>query len=205
MFIANSITPKIIYLEFNRQVEMAETMLRFQEHYESPIYSGVFFTVSEFKDWYKDEYGDFTYFTDWSGFNFPSKILKPFYDGKFDPLSEKEVSLLNFFKPRRDDFYIISSAGGEGVFEHEMCHALFSTEPDYREKVLNTMGPYDLDDARSYLKKSYHPSVIDDELNAYICADWEFILEETGIDIPKELHLELRKIKGEHEPQGRGD
>jgi hypothetical protein len=94
MNIKHKILPYNIHLlVFDNQYDLASTFLRFQEHYESPEFAGKVFTLDEYKNWYinhsprasKD--GVFTYYEDWNGFNIPSKILKPFYGGKFSPLS----------------------------------------------------------------------------------------------------------------------
>ena len=94
------LTPHIHLLSFDTQHDLTSTFLRFQEHYESPRFKGEVFTLDEFQDWYIKnspngiETGKFTYHTDWNGFNIPSHILKPFYEGKFDPLSFDEQAIL---------------------------------------------------------------------------------------------------------------
>ena len=52
--------------------------MRFQEHYESPEFTGTVFTVGAFRKWYAETYGAFTYASDWSGFNIPGTVLEPF-------------------------------------------------------------------------------------------------------------------------------
>jgi hypothetical protein len=87
---------RIHLLTFDNQIDLTSTFLRFQEHYESPFFKGKYFTLDEFKEWYiktspnGKKSGKFTYYTDWGGFNIPSYILKPFYNGAFNPLSENE-------------------------------------------------------------------------------------------------------------------
>ena len=75
--------------------QLASTFLRFQEHYGSPRFRGRRFTLEEYMDWYAAEYGGFTYFDDWEGFNIPSWVLSPFRNGEFDPLLRKEKKLLD--------------------------------------------------------------------------------------------------------------
>jgi hypothetical protein len=62
-------------------------------------------------DWYAERYGNFTYYQDWAGFNVPSTALQPFYEGRFDPLSEKEKALLRLFNGLRERFYVIRRRG----------------------------------------------------------------------------------------------
>jgi len=105
------VSDKLYFLHFQNQREMAETFLRFQEFYESPKFKGKIFTLENYKDWYRKIKGKFSYYSDWDGFNLPSKILKPFYDGKFNPLSDKEKQLLSIFKKMKGNYYIVAVAG----------------------------------------------------------------------------------------------
>jgi len=87
----------IFLLRFDTQYELASTFLRIQEHYESSRFRKRVFSLEDYMDWYAAEYGAFTYFEDWSGFNVPSTALAPFYRGEFDPLLKKEARLLALF------------------------------------------------------------------------------------------------------------
>lgn len=92
--VKSRIAKDIYLLRFKTQYELAATFLRVQEHYESPRFHGRIFSLEQFMDWYAKRYGNFTYYEDWAGFNVPSTALQPFYEGKFDPLSEKEKEFL---------------------------------------------------------------------------------------------------------------
>ena len=63
----------IILIVFESQLELTKTMLRPQEFYESPEFKGKAFLLKDFKEWYKTTtpHKDFTYFSDWAGFNIP--------------------------------------------------------------------------------------------------------------------------------------
>jgi len=99
-----TLTDRIHLLIFPTQRDVTLTLLRFQEHYESPKFRGKIFSLEEFKRWYVAnspngiKTGEFTYYTDWNGFNIPSYVLQPFRDGKFNPLSEQERKFLDIFK-----------------------------------------------------------------------------------------------------------
>jgi hypothetical protein len=137
---------RIHLLVFDKQRDLASTFLRFQEHYESPEFAGKIFSLDEYKQWYVEqssrssEDGVFTYYEDWSGFNIPSRILRPFYEGRFDPLSESEQRILDIFKDEKGIFYIIGLSKDNKKFqislEHEVAHGLFFIDSEYREKVL---------------------------------------------------------------------
>lgn len=186
-----------VWISADSQAELGCTFMRFQEHYESPNpdFKGKIFTVGQLKEWYSVTYGADTYHHDWSGFNFPSKVLVPFKQGLFDPLTEEEKSLLEFFRYRNDDFYIIG-AQDRLVLRHELSHALYSDNIKYSSSVDKLCTKYSkaLLKSRNYIKnKGYHDDVLNDELQAYITDnDDDFIKNNTPktiIDQFNELYL----------------
>jgi len=193
-----SLTDKIHLLSFETQQELASTFLRFQEYYESPYFKDKIFTLEEFTDWYVKnspkgiETGEFTYHSDWNGFNIPSRILKPFYEGRFDVLSDSEKALLDLFQNESEDFYIIGVHGQmenpDALLEHEIAHGLFATNPEYKEQVLVALAQYDIESIKKELrsKGGYHEDVLDDEVHAYS------LDEENKMGIPEELSQRIR-------------
>jgi hypothetical protein len=172
--IAKSRIAKGIYLlRFKTQYELAATFLRVQEHYESPRFHGRIFSLEQFMDWYAKRYGNFAYYEDWAGFNVPSTALQPFYEGKFDPLSEKEKKFLRLFKGLRERFYVIGiyDSGAKDSMTHELAHALFYVDDRYRKAVRKAMRGYDTTKlARQIADAGYARHVIPDEIQAYIIA-----------------------------------
>jgi hypothetical protein len=163
----------IYLLRFKTQYEITSTFLRVQEHYESPKFHGRVFTLEQYMDWYASKKGNFTYYQDWSGFNVPSTAFQPFYEGKFDPLSEKEKQLLRLFKGLRERFYVIGvyDAGAKHSLTHELAHALYFIDDEYREAVREAMRGHDtLVLAKKVAKAGYARHVIPDEIQAYIIA-----------------------------------
>jgi hypothetical protein len=146
-------------------------MMRFQEHYESPKFRGKVFTREEFEDWYAATRGTFTYYADWGGFNFPSRVLGPFKGGAFDPLTEKEQALLELVrKHAKGDSYVIGCIKGDAqTLAHECVHGLFAIFPKYRKDVLAAIARHPTELLRKKLgRMGYHPDVFDDEINAYL-------------------------------------
>lgn len=172
--IAKSKVGKGIYLlRFKTQYQLTATFLRVQEHYELPRFHGRIFSLEQYMDWYAERYGNFTYYQDWSGFNVPSTAFQPFYEGKFDPLSEKEKQLLGLFKDLRERFYVIGvyDSGAKDSLTHELAHALFFIDDGYREAVHEAMRGYDTSAlARQIAEAGYAKHVIPDEIQAYIVA-----------------------------------
>lgn len=196
------VAPKVHLLTFENQQDVTSTFLRFQEHYESPKFAGMVFTLDEYKEWYVKnspngiKTGEFTYHTDWSGFNIPGTILQPFYEGKFHPLSEAEQTILEMFKDEENPFYIIGvhkeSKSFEKLLQHEIAHGLYFTNPEYKKEALEIISRYDTSEIRKELLASggYGENVLDDEVHAYSISGGESL----GGNIPEELCREMTEL-----------
>ncbi len=196
------VADKVHLLTFQTQLEVTSTFLRFQEHYESPKFAGMVFSLDEYKEWYVKnspngiKTGEFTYYADWSGFNIPGEILKPFYEGKFHPLSEAEQIILDMFKDEENPFYIIGvhkeSKSFEKLLQHETAHGLYFTNLEYKQKVLEIISRYDTTEVREKLLESggYGENVLDDEVHAYSISGGKSL----GANIPEELSKEMNEL-----------
>lgn len=166
---------KIYLLIFKTQTELSTAFMRIQEHYDSSKFKGRIFTYEEFREWYiKTNKGKFSYNHDWSGFNVPSKALKSFYAGKFNPISDREKQILNLFRKKRGNFYIIAifEKYKPFVVKHELAHALFYLDKDYKREVLNIVRKYNLPKIRKKLLSfgDYNNKILNDEVQAYSVA-----------------------------------
>lgn len=191
---------KIYFVLFKTQYRLAATLMRFQEYYDSSKFKGKIFSAEEFMDWYAEENGKFTYFDDWTGFNLPSKALRPFYDGWFDPLTYKEKALLNLFKSLRGKFYVIGtiekSKNFAELLRHEFVHGLFYTVPRYRRDVRDCLLSRDISDfikSLADMKTGYHHAVFLDEINAYALTTPDGLAGVADKRV-KELKAVLREI-----------
>lgn len=161
-----------VWVWADSQEELAITFMRFQEHYESPNpdFKGKIFTQGQLKRWYSETYGSNDYHQQWIGFNFPSQVLHPFKHGLFDPLTTEEQRLLDLFRYRLDDFYIIG-AQNNSVLRHELAHALYCSNTKYRKEIDTIIknNTKKLKKTISYiLNKGYSTEVLNDEIQAYI-------------------------------------
>lgn len=173
-------TPPIYLIESSNRRDLAETFMRFQEYYESPEFKGRVFTVEEFAHWYASKYGAFTYSRDWYGFNIPSKVLEPFRQGQFNPLTAKEKKLLDLCKNATGDFYVIGVTPSAEYFDetvkHEFVHGAFHVNEDYRKEVVSCVKENSIREIDKGLgKMGYHPDVFADETNAYVLVEPETI------------------------------
>lgn len=199
MIKVKNIREGIYLLDYETQVELTTAMLRFQEHYESPEFKGKIFTLGQYREWYAEKHGGFTYYTDWNGFNFPSYVLDPFRKGLFDPLTEEEKDVLSIIPGSMKKYYVIGTHGGgnEEVLEHELCHGMYYTNEAYGKEAKTIVEKYDkeLKYVKNYLVlKGYHASVLADECHAYVGVNSEH-LEEQGVEYPPMLRDALIDIR----------
>ena len=164
----------IFLLEFVTQYELAATFLRFQEYYESRRFHGRVFSLEDYMDWYASTYGSFAYYEEWDGFNIPSLVLRPFREGKFDPLLKKERQLLKLFENEVENFYIIGlckspSGSRPSGFKHELSHALFHLSSNYKSEVLAALRRFDTSRLTKALwEMGYCRKALKDEVHAYV-------------------------------------
>lgn len=199
------VVPGVLHLTFPSQRLMATTMMRFQEHYESPKYRGKIFTRAEFDAWYssQDRPGNVSYYKYWDGFNIPSRVLRRFKKGDFDPLDPKEQALLKRLAARESRFYLIATSGKDGdpkVLRHEVAHGLWYTRPAYRRRAQALLRGVNLKPVYRMLERlGYHPSVWLDEAHAWLGDDARDVRSE-GLN-PKPyaaLRKRLRALQREY-------
>lgn len=187
----------IYLLTFVDPNEMSETFMRFQEHHESPEFRGKIFSRKEFKTWYctTTPDGKYSYNQDWAGFNIPSYILDPFYDGGFKRLSSRETKILNIFRKIPSPFYIIGALkGDDGGLAHELAHGRFYTNEKYRKAMIKVLDNSDVRALKKYIKDmGYHDSSLVDEAHAYLLTDngW---LATKGFKMEK-VNLIIKKLQ----------
>lgn len=173
-----------IWVKADSQTELGNTFIRFQEYYESPNpeFRNKIFTLGQVRHWYSVRYGGDSYHNDWVGFNFPSRVLNPFRQGLFDPLTNEEKNLLDILKYRHDNFYIIG-AQDDSVLRHELAHALYDYNLNYSKAIDQIIAQHkkELKKVIKYiLDKGYDISVVNDEIQAYVTdSDDKYILEHT--------------------------
>jgi hypothetical protein len=191
-------SPKIIHLKFKRKMDLTKTMLRFQEYFESPKFRNKYFSLEEFKAWYitTTVNNTFSYYSDWSGFNFPSKTLKSFYAGKFDPLTQEEKHILDLLRQERGRFYVIATFKSEDV-RHETAHAKFYVDARYRNEVKKVISSIDTKPIFKVLKEmGYDKAVWVDESHAYLLEAEEYFEKEFKLKAEdyKDARRELAEI-----------
>lgn len=207
---------QILHVKMETTRELSTMLVRFQEHYESPLpeIRGKIFTLGMLRARYSEEVtGGWTYHGnsliggDWAGFNFPDYVIRPFAAGLFDPLSESERDFLSIVQHRQDKFYVIgTSAEDTGTIEHEVCHAHFYLDEDYRKAATALVNDWSesVKMGKMLADWGYCDEVLVDEVHAYVSADYKWLCDsqtkrfkkfDVDITSGQNLHDELQKIR----------
>jgi hypothetical protein len=188
------VSKKIYAVQIHDGHLRAMTFLRYQEFYEasSDDFRGNHFTWDEYSDWYKKEYGDFTYSDDWSGFNLPSKAIEECMKGikdfnKYDEImsciikSIREIENGDFYllgvdnlDLKEDDISRIVDGTEEGIPDlvHELAHGFYYVDPVYKSEMNHIIDNMD-EKVRErisnlVIKWGYNKVVLNDEIQAHM-------------------------------------
>jgi len=164
----------VYHIKFTTQYAASSTFMRLQEFYECPSsrIRGRFFTFDEFMDDYARRHGNFTYCTDFAGFNVPDNVVFKFF-AKFKNLSVKEKRLKKFVEGIADEkFYLIGTYDVDSV-NHEIAHALWYLLPEYKKEMKTLLSDCSIRKSMTRCLKSggYADRFIDDEMQAYISTE----------------------------------
>lgn len=201
----NEPVKNIIHIYFDKQKELCRHFLRFQEHYECPKFKGKVFTLKEYKEWYitnserGKKTGKFTYYSDIDGFNIPCHVFSNFEDGLFNPLTEREKTILDIIKGRPQVYVVIGTHGQDkdhnDTFKHELGHGLYYIQSNYRKKVqsiLKKLPKSAKTKMNRYLRnRCYHKDVWTDETHAFLLADLDYLQK---CNVFKKVSPELSNI-----------
>ena len=182
----------VYWIQFQEQAELCSTFLRPQEAYEGPAHKNKIFT---FEDYVKAEIkknGCFTYLNDWFGFNVPYEYLKPFLEGKFDPLDDRERMLCLLLKRIEDrPYYLIGTCKEDEsemeTLNHELAHAFYSVHLEYKREVKRILKGVDLKPIFKVLKRIGYDNdreLLIDEAQAYLMDNPAWV-ETYGIPVKK--------------------
>jgi hypothetical protein len=170
--------PNVILLSFPNRRELTLTMCRPQEFYESDRSEirGKYFDWEKFIESFSDESGRIEYFSFWSGFNFPGTAFEKFLEAFEGNLSSREgrLALEVFSKVDRSrPYYVIATLpNAADTIRHEMAHALFCVNQEYRKKVESLLASVSEDvlfKMESGLERmGYSSTVHPDEIQAYL-------------------------------------
>ena len=183
------IQPRIYCAIIDDDYDRAMLFCRHQEFYESPIkkFRGEYFTWMEYMRHYKDYWNKdtFTYPIYWSGYNIPSTVLEKSNDAFYKETEYDEIMndivfyCANDAMERNDgtrcDWYLIGASSKDvKTMNHEIAHALYFTNREYRMRVQyqlslipkKTMDKID----KKLIKMGYvdDRKILDDEAHAFL-------------------------------------
>lgn len=198
------ITEQIIAVQVKNGYDRAMLFCRAQEFYESPCrnFRGQKFSIWDYFRWYSQSNVSrcFSYTRDFTGFNMPLIVAKKCYE-----LNEAETPYDDIMKEIIDRYfvngqkkYIIGVPSiKDSTFEHEMCHAMYYVDEEYRMKMDDLTSSLS-DKNKSRIKKNlssmgYCASVFKDEIQAYMSTELnkKFI---SGVSGARKIHRSYRSI-----------
>jgi len=186
----NRIGSQIVHLHFPTIYTLTSTMVRLQEFYESaiPTIRDQVFELEDFMDAYAETRSwKMDYFTLWTGFNIPDSAIREFYT-RFVKLRPKEIGLHNILFPwlvEEKPFYLIATnEEKDKAFEHEIAHAMFYLDPEYRLAQTDIVMSHGVVDKTNALfghleDMGYGYNVHIDEVQAYLSTSDIDYLNET--------------------------
>jgi hypothetical protein len=176
-------------LTYETQYDLCMSFVRVQEYYESPEFKDKVFSLEEFIDYWSNEFGNgcFDYPVKWAGFNIPGKVLANWYELNSNTIRDKEKVLIDKVNARikkdklkMEEIYLIGvynqSQNKKLVINHELAHALYSLDKDYKLKCEKIFEKIESDDMGKLCIESikeelhdmgYGENVFMDEIQAY--------------------------------------
>jgi hypothetical protein len=187
----------------------AMLFLRPQEFYESAFEEIISkqFKFSRFQELYKQHYGkqEFTYGSDWSGFNIPSTILEEcMFNIPEDEINTYDKIMLSIIKTIKEvegdsKYYLLGvDELSNRLLEHEFAHAMWFTLTDYKEDMSKLNNECDGVVKDSMFKcitdYGYADHVLPDELQAYMATGLGSKMEEMEIPNIEEWQEKYKSV-----------
>lgn len=184
----------------------AMVFMRAQEFYESSFEEIISkqFKSSRFVNLYKQHYGkqEFTYGSDWSGFNIPSEVLEEcMFNVDPDDLNTYDKVMLSIIKTIKriepGKYYLLGvDKLANDLLEHEFAHAMYYTLPEYKMSVNDLTSKCDqvvkLAMYKCITDYGYADHVLPDEMQAYMSTGLGSIMDK--LNIPN-IESEMKKYR----------
>ena len=160
MFQLKKIKDKIYLLMFDEHYELCMHFLRIQEFYESPNpqFHNNTFNIVDLMQWYAKHYGN-------GAFTYPD-------ENRYD-LFMRAIFQQLYNDNNGNDFYLMgANSKSKDVIKHELAHALFFTNPNYRNHMTQLVEglPNRVRNLifKKLSSKMYNSTVHIDETQAYL-------------------------------------
>jgi hypothetical protein len=191
----------IICFTADTQKELTLTFFRVQEFYESqkPALFRKAFDAYTFLTEMMDDEGNINYFSEWDGFNIPSHIFSAWmHSTVYEDRSMYEEEMIDQIFKKLDTaklFYVIGvRKGDEDTLKHEICHALYYTDTQFKQEADNLVSVFASTYPKLYdqfrqdlLNMGYAADVVQDELVAWLSSSTESDIEYNFCDTYADL------------------
>jgi hypothetical protein len=198
-----NICQNVIALVVPDDYDRAMLFCRVQEFYESPNknFKNKGFSIWDYYRWYSKEHsGCFSYVKDFVGFNLPLIVAKKCYqinetETPYDVEMKRIVDELFVSGERK---YLIGvDCLKNSTFDHELCHALYYTNMDYKiemDELTASISKVNLQKFKKNLKSiGYCSEVMKDEIQAYMATEVSKKVAK-GIGNAKSLHKKYKAV-----------
>jgi hypothetical protein len=183
------------------QYELTSTFARIQEFYESPNpqIKNNYFTLENLMDAYAKQHGNWTYNSDWNGFNIPDSYIRKFFS-LFHDLSTREKQMHDMlikYIESNVHFYLIGVHSEESEIEHELAHALYYINPfyTYRMNTFTQEWKKSTQFKENLIKDGYCQEVLDDEVQAYLATSTKtYLVKRFGFKWYWKMPTEYKKL-----------
>lgn len=187
MFTLEKIRERVYHIKHSSSRELCMMFLRYSEFYESindSLREKSFFLVEQMGIYTREmnKNSSWTYTDDWGGFNIPVNVIKNVHDkgipdhNFYDDLMK---GIYGFIKVDSlgKDAYLIGTASkskksNSAYLKHELTHAMFYIDVEYRTLVLNEINDLNVKTIQKLVNcmkdQGYPKKVAFDEINAYI-------------------------------------
>lgn len=186
MFRLEKVCDKIYRMHFDTCYDLCMTWWRCSEYMEcaNDRFRKKSFTLVEYMEWYSKTHGKdaFTYPADFAGYNIPSRVIHAVYImGDVEDINKYDNLVVGIYKYLKsanpeNNFFIMGTSDDQDSFDHELCHALFDVDEEYRQNCLDLLEDIPQKDRDKFCKVLeekiyYHPDVHPDEMQAYLSDD----------------------------------
>jgi hypothetical protein len=207
-FKSKVIDDNILALEFKDAIPMTMMFMRFQEYGEGipkirdkdPVPEG------DVLYHYYRKFGTIYYTAGYAGFNLRGDLFNEWRakrgDIPYNTLeSELEILVNKYFFDMEDDFFVIAYMKGDKVTKkHELLHALYYLNADYRDGVNAALNKVSTKRAKRYLQTmdytfggKHGDWILYDEIQAYVLSD-----DPEVFRLPERTLDKLKKLKKEY-------
>lgn len=157
------IRPQIFAISIKDNYQRTMLFCRYIEFFDSPYkeIKNKFFTWEKFMAVYKDKFNkdSFTYPKDWEGFSISSKMIKKAISvfgkdkGPYDEIMGEIYSYCSK-NSNKSEWYLIGVDNfTSDTIDHEIAHALYEIDSEYKKKCDKLISLIDKDDYQTLKKK----------------------------------------------------